>query len=81
MTLIERQRQLGSAFILGTSQGICPLCGESKTLLHGREGLTVCLDCLDVLADILRAASKPTSKGNLMAQLPRRDSVDRRLLG
>jgi len=56
-------------FFLGTKVGICPLCGKFKTLLLCMEGIIVCEDCLDILASMLKAECKLTSKGKLIERI------------
>ena len=54
-----------SKFLLGTKEGICPLCGGTQTLLVLSEGIMCCKDCLDILVKILEAARKPISREEL----------------
>ena len=55
--------------ILKLEKGACPLCRESKTVIHLRGGLSTCKDCLDILENILSTACKPMTRQKLLAAL------------
>jgi len=56
--------------ILGKREDdVCPLCGETKTLLLLKEDIITCQECLNTLLSILKAAGKPIQKKKLLATL------------
>jgi len=62
--------------ILQKARGTCPICGESEILIHLRGGITACRDCLEISADILRAAREPASREKLLLALKLQSSLE-----
>jgi len=66
---LTRRLKETNNFFLGTKDGICPFCRKFKTLLLLRGGIIGCEDCLDILAGMLKASFKLTSKGKLIERI------------
>ena len=69
---LRLKRELGrrvKGLFLGTKEGVCPLCGESRTIIHLRGKLSACRVCLDILENILAAACEPMRREKLLAAL------------
>ena len=52
---VKRVKDL-EEIVLGTKEGLCPFCGEFKTLLLLREGTRSCRGCLEILLGMMKIA-------------------------
>ena len=74
----ERNRRI-KPFIQGRNSGVCQLCGESKTVILLRGGLSACGDCLDLSMDLLKVAN-PITKEKLQFILKLQKLLDEKRL-
>lgn len=58
-------------FLLGTKEGLCPLCGRGGELLVLRDGVTACMECLNDLVQILELGQGRIRRGELRRLLVR----------